>query len=137
MLLEEALKDQDFYAPHLGDGEPEQHIIFEDKELGFVVRAHVFQTARLAKPHDHGHSWAIYGQAIGETVMSDWTLVEPATDGKPGKVRLARTYILKPGMAHLYNEGDLHSPRIEPPNRLIRVEGVNLDTIRRVPYVAV
>jgi hypothetical protein len=31
--------------------------------------------------------WAIYGQARGETEMTAWALVEPATADKPGKVR--------------------------------------------------
>src|ERR1700722_10361218 len=110
MLLEEVLTDRDLVARHLRDDAPEQEVIYEDATLGFCIRAHVFKTARESKPHDHGESWAIYGQAIGETVMSDWALVEPAAEGKPGKVRRARLYTLKPGMAHLYNEGDLHSP---------------------------
>ena len=37
----------------------------------------------------------------------------PATADKPGKVRHVRSYPLKPGMAYLYNEGDLHSPKRE------------------------
>jgi hypothetical protein len=42
-----------------------------------------------------------------------------------------------PGAAHLYNEGDLHSPRRDGPTRLIRIEGRNLDHIRRLAYEAV
>ena len=42
--------------------------------------------------------------------MSDWALVEPATDYRPGRPRHVRDYALTPGMAYLYNEGDLHSP---------------------------
>jgi hypothetical protein len=78
-----------------------------------------------------------YGQARGKTVMSDWELLEPATELKPGKVRLVKEYTLTPGVAHLYNEGDLHSPRRDGPTKLIRIEGRNLDHIRRLPYEAV
>jgi hypothetical protein len=67
--------------------------------------------------------------------MSDWALVEPATDTKPGKVRHVRSYALTPGMAYLYNEGDLHSPKRNGPTRLIRLEGMNMDKIRRRAYV--
>jgi hypothetical protein len=66
--------------------------------------------------------------------MTDWELVEPASENKPGKVRRARTYTLTPGMAFVYNEGDLHSPRRSGPTRLIRLEGKNVETIRRFPY---
>ena len=37
-------------------------------------------------------------------------------------------------MAHVYNEGDLHSPRRDGPTRLIRVEGRNMDHVRRLRY---
>lgn len=133
-LLREVLKDEEFVAAYLNDGTPERKVLYEDPELGFCVLAHVYQGARESAPHDHGPSWAIYGQARGETEMSEWELVEPATDKRPGKVRLVRTYTLKPGMVRLYNEGDLHSPRRRGPTRLIRIEGRNMEKVRRLPY---
>jgi len=36
--------------------------------------------------------------------------------------------------AHLYNEGDLHSPRRDGPIRLIRIEGKNMEKVQRFPY---
>jgi hypothetical protein len=45
-----------------------------------------------------------------------------------------RSYPLKPGMACLYNEGDLHSPRREGPTRLIRIEGQNVEKVKRFAY---
>ncbi|HEV2099407.1 MAG TPA: hypothetical protein VGR45_10840 [Stellaceae bacterium] len=137
-LIQEALKDEEFVAAHLGgDDVPERKVLYEDPELGFCILGHVNQGSRESKPHDHGPSWAIYGQARGETIMSDWELVEPASETKPGRVRLVRQYSLTPGMAHVYNEGDLHSPRRNGPTRLIRVEGRNLEKIRRRAYEAI
>jgi len=52
-------------------------------------------------------------------------------------VRLVTEYALEPGDAYLYNEGDLHSPRREGSTRLIRIEGRNVEKIRRFPYEAV
>src|SRR5271170_2099990 len=136
-FVEDVLKDDEFVAAHLGDDAPERKILYEDPELGFCILGHVNEGARESKPHDHGPSWAIYGQARGETIMSDWELVEPAGDAKPGRVRLVRQYSLTPGTAHVYNEGDLHSPRRDGPTRLIRVEGTNLGEIRRLAYEAI
>ena len=136
-LVREVLKDEQFVATHLHDGVPERKILYEDPELGFCILGHVNHGARESKPHDHGPSWAIYGQARGKTVMSDWELLERATDDRPGKVRLVREYTLTPGAAHLYNEGDLHSPRRDGSTRLIRIEGQNLDNVRRLAYDAV
>jgi hypothetical protein len=133
-LVKQACTDPEFVSKHLPESGPERKILYEDPELGFCILGHVNHGARESKPHDHGPSWAIYGQARGETVMSDWTLVEPATEDRPGKVRLVRKYTLKPGAAHVYNEGDLHSPSRSGSTKLIRIEGRNLEKIRRLAY---
>lgn len=133
-LVAEALQDPDFVAACLGDDVPERKLLFEDPQFGFCILAHAYRDARESQPHDHGPSWAIYGQGVGETIMSDFALVEPAAENRPGKVRFLRSYTLKPGMAHLYNEGDLHAPRRDGPTRLIRIEGQNLEKVRRFGY---
>ncbi len=135
--LEEVLKDADFVASNLGDGTGTRDLLFEDEELGFCVLAHAYEGASESAPHDHGPAWAIYGQASGETEMTEWDVVEAASTDKPGKVRRAKTYALKPGMACLYNEGQLHSPRRESATRLIRIEGINMDGVSRLRYEAI
>lgn len=130
-LVQEVLKDEAFIAHHLGEEAGERKVLYEDPELGFCILAHVYTGARESRPHDHGPSWAIYGQARGETEMSDFALVEAAQEGRPGKVRHVRSYRLVPGMAHLYNEGDLHAPRRAGPTRLLRIEGMNMDKVKR------
>jgi len=136
-LLQDMLQDENFIATHLGDNVPERKILYEDPELGFCILAHVYQGARESPPHDHGPSWAIYGQARGVTEMTDWALVEPARTDKPGKVRRVKTYTLTPGTAYVYNEGDLHSPRRTGETRLIRFEGLNMDKVHRLSYESV
>ena len=136
-LIEGVLTDEGFVALHLRDDGPERKIIYEDPKLGFCILAHVYTGARESQPHDHGPTWAIYGQARGETVMSDWTVLERPAEGKAGKVKRARSYPLKQGMAKVYNEGDVHSPRRDGPTRLIRVEGTNMDKVKRLPFEAV
>jgi predicted metal-dependent enzyme (double-stranded beta helix superfamily) len=133
-LVEDVLKDDAFITRYLDDDMPERKILYTDPQLGFCILGHVYQNARESNPHDHGPSWAIYGQARGETLMNDWALVEPATESRPGKARHVRSYPLKPGMAHVYNEGDLHSPRRDGPTRLIRIEGTNMDRVKRLAY---
>src|SRR2546422_9440827 len=132
-IVHDVLKDEAFLAKSVGDDVPERKILYEDPQLGFCILAHVSQGAKESQPHDHGPSWAIYGQARGETVMSDWALVERATEDKPGQVHHVRSYTLSRGMAHVYNEGDLHSPRRDGPTRLIRIEGTNMQKVKRLP----
>lgn len=122
-VVREALKDEKFVKTYLTDDMPERTVLYEDPELGFCILGHVHHDAKGSNPHDHGPSWAIYGQARGETVMTDYEPVARPGEGQPGKARPTKDYTLKPGMAYLYNEGDLHSPRRDGPTRLIRIEG--------------
>jgi predicted metal-dependent enzyme (double-stranded beta helix superfamily) len=133
-LLQDVLTDEAFLARHFSAATPERQVLYEDPQLGFCILAHQYTGAKESAPHDHSGHWAIYGQARGETVMSDWAVVEPAAEHRPGKVRLVRSYTLAPGMAHVYNERDLHSPRRDGPTRLIRIEGKNLEGVRRLAY---
>ena len=136
-LLSEYLQDADFVGAHLREETPERKVLYEDPELGFCVLAHHYRGAKESSPHDHGPYWAIYGQAAGETEMSDYELLEAAGPEKTGKVRKVRTYKLVPGMAHVYNEGDLHSPRRVSSTKLIRIEGVNMEKVKRYKFEAV
>ena len=130
-LLEMALEDDDFIAETLGPVSSERHIIYEDPDLGFCIIAHVYKGAKTSAPHDHGPSWAIYGQAEGSTEMSDYKLLEKPSDGALGRVEHVETYTLEPGDAWVYRKGDIHSPKRENSTKLIRIEGVNMDTVTR------
>jgi predicted metal-dependent enzyme (double-stranded beta helix superfamily) len=136
-LLADALRDRGFVDSLFDDQSPERRIVYEDPQLGFCILAHRYTGARTSPPHGHGDSWAIYGQADGETVMSDWQVVEPASPGRAARVRKLREYTLRPGLVHVYNEGDLHAPSRSGPTRLVRIEGTNLERVPRVPYEAV
>src|SRR5262249_5518937 len=130
-----ACADRDFITRHLGlDVDAERTVLYEDPDRDVCILGRGYKGAKSSAPHDHGPSWAIYGQASGETEMTDCRLVEKPTDGKPGKVAKVRTYKMTPGMAHLYGEGDLHSPRREAETRLIRTEGIDLTKVKRDKY---
>jgi hypothetical protein len=133
-VLRQALQDEAFVDANFDESSPERRVVYEDPDLGFCILAHSYKGASESKPHDHGPSWAIYGQARGETAMTEWALVEAATPERPGKVRKVRTTVLKPGMAFVYNEGDLHSPSRSGPTKLIRFEGTNMDHVKRLAY---
>ena len=136
--VEKALKDQTFLAEHVPENAtaPRQ-IIYEDPELGFCICVHAYAEAKQGEPHDHGSTWAIYGQAAGETEMTDWEIVAPPNEGQPGKVKKVRSYRMVPGDAHLYAPGDIHAPYRDAPTRLIRIEGKNTDYVERTPLEAI
>ena len=130
-----ACLDPEFVATHLGpDNHSPRKALYEDERLGFCILAHVHHGASESRPHDHGPSWAIYGQAAGVTEMSEWRVVAPPRDGERGKVEPVRVYSMQPGDVYIYQEGDLHSPRREGETRLIRIEGRNLDGVPRSYY---
>jgi predicted metal-dependent enzyme (double-stranded beta helix superfamily) len=135
--LEELLRDRQFVDANVHDRTAERHVLYEDPELGFCILAHNYAGPKDSPPHDHGPSWAIYGQAKGETEMTDYDRVAEPAEGKPGKARPTHTYKLTPGIAHVYNERDLHSPRRRGPTQLIRIEGLNMDRIKRARFEAV
>jgi predicted metal-dependent enzyme (double-stranded beta helix superfamily) len=132
--LEGLLRDRQFVESNVNDKTSERHVLYEDPQLGFCILAHNYAGPKDSPPHDHGPSWAIYGQAKGETEMTDYDRVAEPAEGKPGKARPTRTYKLTPGVAHVYNERDLHSPRRRGPTQLIRIEGLNMDRIKRARF---
>jgi predicted metal-dependent enzyme (double-stranded beta helix superfamily) len=133
-LVSRALKDEAFVAEHLKDrpkgGDPRE-VLYEDDKLGFCICGHVYEPNAVGNPHDHGSSWAIYGQAVGVTEMTDWRVADKGDGDKPILVEPERVYELKPGEAHLYDVGFIHSPVRRMPVKLIRIEGANLDHVKR------
>lgn len=134
-LLSVVCSDAAFVATYLGDDVSEREIFYEDPDLGFCILGHIDHAARLSRPHDHGPTWAIYGQAAGRTIMTEWEIISPPpSDDMPGKARRAREYLMTPGSAYIYNEGVVHSPWRCGPTRLLRVEGSNIAYIRSAHF---
>ena len=132
-LVSRAATDPGFVATHLKDrpGSQPRQILYEDLQLGFCICGHVYDRKAIGSPHDHGSSWAIYGQATGVTEMTDWKIVEKGDGEKPTLVEPVRTYVMHPGDVHLYDVGMVHSPKREAAVKLLRIEGQNLDHMRR------
>jgi len=133
--VSKACLDEDFKAKYLSDeNAPQRTILYEDPDLGFCICAHYYEGAKESTPHGHGGAWAIYGQAVGQTVMSEWKCIQEPDGDKPGLVEKVKDYAMNPGDAYVYNEDDLHSPSRADTTRLIRIEGQNLDNVKRLPY---
>ena len=131
-LVSKVLLDEAFVAQHLtADQCRPRKVLYEDPELGFCICGHVYETAAHGGPHDHGSSWAIYGLATGDTEMTDWRIVKKGEGDEPTLVEPAKTYVLKPGDSHFYDVGVVHSPKRDGLTRLVRIEGANLDHIKR------
>jgi hypothetical protein len=137
-FVSKVLLDKDFIAQHLtADNCRPRKVLYEDPELGFCVCGHVYEDASTGKPHDHGSSWAIYGVAVGDTEMVDWRIVKRAEGDAPILVEPAKTYLMRPGDSHLYDVGAVHSPNRRGLTKLVRIEGKNLDHVKRSNIKAV
>ncbi len=133
-LLQRVLVDAAFTDQYVRDDQPQRTVLYHDPDLGFAILAHVYHEAKQTKPHDHGVSWAIYGQVAGESLIQDWEIVEQASDEVPGKVRQKGARKLTPGFAITYNEGDIHSPSRQGPAKLIRIEGRHVQEKERFSW---
>ena len=132
--LSQALSDKAFVdaqLPARAPGAIPREVLYEDPNLGFCICGHVYDGPAMGSPHDHGSSWAIYGQAYGNTEMTEWEIVEKGEGDKPSLVVPTKTYTMEPGDARFYDVGVVHSPNRDRPVRLIRIEGANLDHVTR------
>ena len=131
--LERLLANQEFVEATCGESAPlGLKVLYEDKELGFQILAHVNDKARKSPPHDHGASWAIYGQALKHTDMIEWERI--GGDDNHAELREVKRYRLNPGEAGIYQDGAIHSIDYPDRARFIRVTGTNLDQIHRVRF---
>ena len=110
------------------------HTVQEAIRAGDIYQANL--TLPLTGTWD-GDPLAIYAQVRGETEMTDYELVSPASAEVAGKVRALRSYSLRPGDAHVYDEGDLHAPARTGPTCLLRIEGTDMSKVKRLSYEAV
>jgi len=131
-LVSRVLLDKEFIAKHLTAEQCQpRKVLYEDPELGFCVCGHVYENPAHGTPHDHGSSWAIYGLAVGDTEMTDWRIVRPGDGSNPTLVEPERSYVLQPGDSHFYDVGVVHSPKRDGLTKLVRIEGTNLDHVKR------
>jgi predicted metal-dependent enzyme (double-stranded beta helix superfamily) len=135
LRLERLLQEPDFIARHCSDTTPAGlHVLHDDPELGFQILAHINEKARVSPPHDHGRSWAIYGQAALYTDMTEFERVDGENDAGKAELKVTKRYRLNPGEAGIYQDGAIHSIDYPDKSRFVRVTGTNLDKITRAMF---
>ena len=133
--LEKLLVNENFIAEHLATQGSGKTLLYHDKDFDFYVMAHGTDVGdRKGKPHDHGASWAVYGQAIGKTNMTVWNRADDGSQSGHAELTASRIFPLNPGKAALFDTGIIHSTAHPKPARWIRVTGTDLDTIERYSY---
>ena len=135
VLLEKLLGNEQFVAEAVGPDAPMgTRKLYEDKDLGFVVLAHVNAKGHKSPPHDHGSSWAVYGQAIKHTDMTEYRRLDGGTEAGEAKLEKVKSYRLEPGHAGVYDVGAVHAIDYPEGSRFVRVTGRDLDHVKRLKY---
>ncbi len=133
--LERLLQDQSFLAAYCsGDAAPGIQTIFQDQDTGFNLLVHVYDQGKAGPPHDHGASWAIYGQAAGHTIMTTWARLDEGGSQGPARLEKTGAYRLDPGMAGIFEPRDVHSIEISDGSRFVRVTGTDLNAIETLVF---
>lgn len=133
--LERLLTNEAFLTEHLGDGAPVgMRQIYRDPDADFCVLVYNTRSPRLSPPHDHGASWAAYGQVREHTEMVLYRRIDAGTGAGPARLEAVRSYRLAPGSAGLYDAGDVHSIDYPAGAQFVRVTGTDLDEIPRLRF---
>jgi len=133
--LERLLNNPDFVEKYCGDDvERGLKVLYEDPELKFQVLAHINDKARVSPPHDHGASWAIYGQATEYTDMTEWRRSDGGDGPGPASLEPARHYRLEPGHAGIYDIRAIHAIDYPDGARFVRVTGTDLERVPRLKF---
>lgn len=115
------------------DMKPGKRVLRHDPELDFYVMAHVQEGRKIGKPHSHGSSWAIYGNARASTEMTEWRRTNPQSDDHAELVAESK-YSLAPGQTCAYGPNVIHSTAHPKDAWVIRVTGTDLDKLPRYHF---
>ena len=110
-----------------------RRILHHDPETDFYVLAHVQEGNKTGKPHSHGSSWAIYGNAREYTEMTEWRRTNPESE-QHAALQPVSKYRLGPGDTKAYGPGVIHSTAHRKKAWVIRVTGTDLDVLPRYHF---
>ena len=133
--LEMLLTNEEFVARYCGpDATVGIHELHRDPKYDYILLAHVYAKGRTSPPHDHGASWAVYGQAVGWTDMTEYERLDDGSKPRHADIRIARTYRLDPGKVGVFGPHKIHQIHFPDGARFIRVTGTDLATIETLRY---
>jgi predicted metal-dependent enzyme (double-stranded beta helix superfamily) len=120
-------------ATFTDDMPPGRRVLHHDIETDMYVLAHVQEGGKAGKPHSHGASWAIYGNALAATEMTEWRRLNPEGEDNAVLEPVDR-YRVGPGETRAYGPGVIHSTAHPDRAWVIRVTGTDLDAIPRFRF---
>ncbi len=132
--LRNLLGNPDFVKSTFDDETPVgKQTLYHDSQTGFYVMAHVQGAGKTGRPHSHGASWAIYGNAKGSTEMTEWRRVNSENE-LAHVLEPTEKYSLVPGQSRGYGPGVIHSTAHPEKAWVIRITGADLDRLPRYHF---
>lgn len=132
--LARLLANRSFVATTFADNPPPgKRVLHHDAQTDVYVMAHVQRAGKGGSPHSHGASWAVYGNARGQTDMREWRRTNPEGDDH-AVLECVDNYSIGPGQSRAYGPGVIHSTAHPHPAWVIRVTGTDLDVIPRYRF---
>lgn len=133
--LEQLLENDAFVQEHCGpDAKIGTHTIYRDPETDFMLLAHINDKGRTSPPHDHGASWAVYGQAVEFTEMTEYDRTDDQSKDGHAELNKSRTYKLERPHAGHFGPHCVHSIHFPDGARFLRVTGTDLTTLETLRY---
>ena len=131
--MERLVRDAEFIKQHFHDGmQYGPRRVFVDPELGFEVLAYRAEKARTSPAHDHGDSWALYGQIRDYTEMTEYERLDDGKDPDNAKLGIKSKYKLEAGQVGTYWGSQLHSTFTPVECCYLRLTGTDLEKRPRV-----
>lgn len=132
--LKQLLVNRDFIAATFQDATPPgKRALYHDPETDYYVMAHVQEAGKAGSPHSHGASWAIYGNVLGATTMTEWRRVNPENEDH-AVLEISDKYSIGPGQSRAYGPNTIHSTAHQEKCWVIRITGGDLDKIPRFQF---
>jgi predicted metal-dependent enzyme (double-stranded beta helix superfamily) len=132
--LSDLLKNPAFVAETFNQDTPfGKRELYHDPDLDFYVLAHVQEPGKTGKPHSHGTSWAIYGNAWNATEMTEYRRVNPPSE-ESMVLEPTSKYELNYGDTRAYGPGVMHSTKHANKAWVVRVTGTDLDKLPRYHF---
>lgn len=131
--MQRLITDSEFVAKYFHSDIPfGVRTLYVDPELGFHVLGYRAEKTRSSPAHDHGDSWALYGQVRDYTEMTEYDRVDDRSDPSNATLQIKSKYKLNPGEARLYWGSQLHSTYTPADCCYFRVAGTDLEKRPRV-----
>jgi hypothetical protein len=128
------LRDPAFVAATFDETMPAgKRELYRDAATDFRVLAHVQPAGKGGAAHDHGPSWAVYGNARGRTDMTEYRRANAAGDTH-AVLQPQPPYSLHAGQARAFAPGTIHATAHPELAWVLRITGTDLDAAPRYRF---